>query len=190
MGKRMILLVVLVAAGVVGYYYFRHHQDEVRMASGEVTCDGCMTPEQHAKFLRETAGETADSQSERRAKTPVTDDTRTVNAATTAASSSTATIPTASATDTQTVAAAQPVLMAPGSYTSNTVTSDAPKSDTIAPNPTNGMVFAGKGTYQWYRQGNLTWRVDTTSGRSCIIYATMDEWRKQIVLSHGCGHAA
>ncbi len=188
MGKRIILLVILVAAGLVGYYYFRHHQDEVRMASGEVTCDGCMTPEQHAKFLRENAGETADSQSERRAKAPITDDSKTVSAATMTASTGTPTSPAATAIDTQTMPAAQPVSVAAGADTA--IVSTAPKTDTIAPNPPNGMTFAGKGSYQWYRQGNLTWRVDTTSGRSCIIYATMDEWRKQIVLSHGCGHSA
>lgn len=184
MGKRIILLMILVAAGLVGYFYYKHHQEEVRLASGEVTCDGCMTPEQHTKFLRENATETADSQSERRAKTPLTDDTSTSTSAGTAGTAATPAVvadrqvtPAAAALPSPTASA--PVLAA-----------SAPKSDSIAPNPPNGMVFAGKGTYQWYRQGNLTWRVDTTSGRSCIIYATMEEWRKQIVLSHGCGRSA
>ena len=190
MGKRIVLLVIFVTAGLVGYFYYRHHQDEVRMASGDVTCDGCMTPEQHAKFLRDNATENSDSQTERRAKTPVTDDVRTVSAA--SDSSSTAApkpvAPVQSQMAPVTVATPAASTVAPSG--SNVTASDAPKSDTILPNPTNGQVFAGKGSYQWYRQGNLTWRVDTTSGRSCIIYATMEEWRKQIVLSHGCGHAA
>jgi hypothetical protein len=64
-----------------------------------------------------------------------------------------------------------------------------PAADTVAPNPPNGLAFGGTGRYQWYRQDNLTWRVDTTSGEACIAFATMDEWKKQIVYSHGCGNA-
>ena len=64
-----------------------------------------------------------------------------------------------------------------------------PVSDTIAPNPPNGLAFGGTGKFQWYRQGNLTWRVDTASGTSCIAFATMDEWRKPIVYTHGCGNS-
>ena len=61
-----------------------------------------------------------------------------------------------------------------------------PVSDTIPPNPPNGMVFSGSGPFQLYRQGNLTWRVDTGSGRSCILFATDAEWRKPRVYRQGC----
>jgi len=64
-----------------------------------------------------------------------------------------------------------------------------PVSDTVAPNPPNGLAFGGTGKFQWYRQGNLTWRVNTTSGSTCIAFATMEEWQKPIVYSHGCGNA-
>jgi len=64
-----------------------------------------------------------------------------------------------------------------------------PVSDTISPNAPNGMAFGGTGKFQWYRQGNLTWRIDTSSGSSCIAFATMEEWRKSIVISHGCGNS-
>jgi len=63
-----------------------------------------------------------------------------------------------------------------------------PVSDTIAPNPPNGLAFGGTGKFQWYRQGNLTWRVNTASGSTCIAFATMEEWQKPIVYSHGCGN--
>jgi hypothetical protein len=59
--------------------------------------------------------------------------------------------------------------------------------DTISPNPPNGMVFSGKGRYQLYRQGNLTWRLNTETGQSCIIFATDDEWKKPKVYRAGCG---
>jgi hypothetical protein len=62
-----------------------------------------------------------------------------------------------------------------------------PAIDSISPNPPNGMAFAGTGRYQLYRQGNLTWRLDTDSGRACVIFATDEEWRKPKVYSAGCG---
>ena len=62
----------------------------------------------------------------------------------------------------------------------------APGNDTISPNPPNGMVFAGSGRYQLYRQGNLTWRLDTETGRSCILFATDEEWKKPRVYKAGC----
>jgi hypothetical protein len=64
-----------------------------------------------------------------------------------------------------------------------------PRGDTISPNPPNGMVFAGTGRYQLYRQGNITWRLDTETGRSCIIFATDEEWKKPRVYKAGCGRS-
>lgn len=64
-----------------------------------------------------------------------------------------------------------------------------PVSDTISPNPPNHAAFGGTGKFMWYRQGNLTWRVNTASGSTCIAFATMEEWQKQIVYNHGCGNA-
>jgi len=63
----------------------------------------------------------------------------------------------------------------------------APASDTISPNPPNGMTFSGSGRYQLYRQGNITWRLDTETGKSCVIFATDEEWRKPRVYRAGCG---
>jgi len=63
----------------------------------------------------------------------------------------------------------------------------APGNDTISPNPPNGMVFSGTGRYQLYRQGNITWRLDTETGRTCIIFATNEEWKKPQVYRAGCG---
>jgi hypothetical protein len=59
--------------------------------------------------------------------------------------------------------------------------------DTFNPNPPNGLAFAGKGRYMLYRQGNLTWRWDTDTGRSCVIFATDEEWKKAKVYRAGCG---
>lgn len=66
----------------------------------------------------------------------------------------------------------------------------APTTDTIGPNPPNGTVFAGTGRYQVYRQGNLTWRLDTNTGKTCVLFATLEEWKNPLVYRHGCGPSA
>ena len=63
-----------------------------------------------------------------------------------------------------------------------------PGADSLSPNAPNGATFTGKGKYQVYRQGNLTWRLDTENGQTCILFATEEEWRKPIVYSHGCNN--
>jgi hypothetical protein len=67
--------------------------------------------------------------------------------------------------------------------------STAPGTDTISANPPNGMTFSGSGRYQLYRQGNITWRLDTDTGRTCIIFATEEEWKKPQVYRAGCGRS-
>ena len=62
----------------------------------------------------------------------------------------------------------------------------APATDSIAPNPPNGMTFGGSGHYQLYRQGDLTWRLNTETGETCVIFATDEEWRKAKVYRAGC----
>jgi hypothetical protein len=74
-----------------------------------------------------------------------------------------------------------------GQPAQSTGTGTAPEGDTISPNPPNGMVFSGTGKYQLYRQGNLTWRVNTETGQSCVLLATNEEWTKPQVYRSGCG---
>jgi hypothetical protein len=62
-----------------------------------------------------------------------------------------------------------------------------PASDSIARNPPAGMLFAGTGKFQLYRQGDLTWRLNTDSGQACIIFATDAQWRLPRVFRNGCG---
>ena len=49
------------------------------------------------------------------------------------------------------------------------------------------MLFAGTGKYQLYRQGDITWRLDTDTGWACILFATDAQWAKPRVYQHGCG---
>jgi hypothetical protein len=60
-------------------------------------------------------------------------------------------------------------------------------SDTISRNPPNGALFSGSGKYQLYRQGDITWRLDTETGEACILLATDAQWSKTRVFRHGCG---
>jgi hypothetical protein len=64
-----------------------------------------------------------------------------------------------------------------------------PSADSISRNPPSGTIFAGKGKFQIYRQGDITWRLDTDSGAACILFATDAQWRNPLVYSHGCGPA-
>jgi hypothetical protein len=75
---------------------------------------------------------------------------------------------------------------APAQSGAPTQTAEAAGEDSLNPNPPNGTVFAGSGRFQVYRQGSLTWRIDTNTGQSCVLLATNEEWRKPQVYRHGC----
>jgi hypothetical protein len=201
MGSKIFGGLILVALCACGFYFLYIHLHEEKMATdGDVTWQsGEPSPEAKARFAKENAGETPDGQSEHKEHTATED---AANAAT-----GTAEVGPAGKTDTPagatTPAAATPAAAtrpAPASRTdavlgaiglgSNATPTNLPTSDSVPPNPPNGARFAGSGTYQWYRQGNLTWRVNTVSGHSCIDYATIEEWHKPIVSSHGCGRGA
>jgi hypothetical protein len=64
-----------------------------------------------------------------------------------------------------------------------------PQSDSIPRNPPNGVAFAGSGKFQLYRQGDITWRLDTQSGDACILFATDTQWSQPRVFQAGCGTA-
>jgi len=64
-----------------------------------------------------------------------------------------------------------------------------PPADTQAPNSPNGIRIPGKGRFQLYRQGDLTFRVDTRTGQTCVLFATYEQWSNPEVYSHGCRSA-
>ncbi len=61
-----------------------------------------------------------------------------------------------------------------------------PRGDSQPPNAPDGVRFGGSGVYELYRQGNLTYRMDTATGRTCVAFATLEEWRKPLVRKNGC----
>ena len=58
--------------------------------------------------------------------------------------------------------------------------------DSQTRNAPNGMPFTGLGKFEVYRQGDLTWRVNTETGSSCVLFATLEQWRKQVVYRNAC----
>lgn len=193
MGRRVAGFVILLAVLIGGYLLWKRHSANQELASGDVHCVGCMTPAEHARFVKENAGETADGISEHKSKTaqeetatdfqdtkPSPEDNRAV--------ASPVGLPETSPTGLNGIQAS--MTQPPASATPSSNSANSTVSDTLPLNPQNGTRFSGSGPYQWYRQGNITWRINTATGRSCIVYATMEEWRKSIVLSHGCGRNA
>ncbi len=206
MVKRIVILLLMIAAVYYCYHLYNSHEQTLKADSGDVSCQGCDSPEEHARFLKENSGETADGNSDRKlasarvaAQQAMTGDTQSSTTSTAGSS------PVATGTGNSTMvipgdqsavyppSASAPVVVPttgqPGAMPAG-LAATLPTRDSEAANATNGQRFAGSGSYQWYRQGNITWRIDTTTGRSCIIYATMEEWRKEIVMSHGCGRNA
>jgi len=176
MGKRFLYLVLALVLGVGGYYAYQHYKMNRMEADGDIQCVGCLTPEQEEAFKKRNSGDTADESSDSKVKpgSPA-------NASNAAAPPATI-YPAAATTTTDTLNR--------GSYAAAPPASNLPVSDTRTPNAPDGIRLSGSGGFQWYRQGNLTWRVNTQTGASCIIYATMEEWRKPIVLQHGCGRTS
>lgn len=164
MTKRIIVIVLLLALALFMYVGYHSYDAKRTGTSGEVYSNGVQ---------------------------------RTSATAARATASDTDTIVYPSAADTQ-AATQQPAATSPSPSTTTQggtqvtqslqpATGTVPATDTISPNPPNGMTFSGSGRYQLYRQGNITWRLDTETGRSCVIFATDEEWRKPRVYRTGCG---
>jgi len=64
-----------------------------------------------------------------------------------------------------------------------------PASQPASRNSSNRLVAAGSGKFELYRQGDLTFRLNTETGDACVLLATEAQWSKSIVYDHGCnGH--
>jgi len=203
MVRNIIVLLILVALGYLVYYEYQQHEKKVATESGDFTCVGCLTADQKARFDKENAGDTPDGNSEHKptsarvaAEEAVTGSAAPQTSSSTGISSMTpapAGFPNGTGSTTSAVPS-QPVIVPttpePGAMPAGAPPAGYPSTDSQSPSAANGMRFAGSGSYLVYRQGDITYRLDTQTGRSCVIYATMEEWRKPIVMSHGCGRTA
>jgi hypothetical protein len=174
MVRKIVIVVAIVALAYLGYRYYISREQTLKADNGDFTCQGCDSPDEHARPFKANSG----TSHLPAMQTSAGDAPPTLTPSSPAAGSSAMVAPGDASNAYP--AASQPAAPPAG----------LPAGDTESPDNPNGMRFTGSGNYQWYRQGNLTWRIDTVTGRSCIIYATMEEWRKQIVMSHGCGRSA
>lgn len=180
---RIVVVALIVAACVWGYRTYAQHQEA---NGGDVKClFGCMTPAEKAAFALKNNGDDTAPPSR-----PAAGTASLVNTSV-AQSPGAPALPVDPTPADRRVAdpAAAPVAVAPAAPAGGAAPG-LPRTDSMAPNAPNGMAFAGTGQYQLYRQGNLTWRLDTSTGHTCIAFATLDEWRKAIVANHGCGRNA
>ena len=155
------LLLILVGLGI--YFGYKHRQEARQLADGEIRCVGCMSPEEKTRFAKLNTLEASDSHANANIA-PATDFPATPSAIIQTPPPETGSLPVGA------------------SGSSN----DLPASDSLSPDPPNGVIISGKGSYQWYRQGNLTWRLNTKTGASCVAFATLDEWQNPNVAHHGC----
>lgn len=156
MAKRIVAALIVVAVAVASYFAYQRHVMAQRLRNGDVT----------SADVQDSDGNDVHA-TPSRSDTPGTVNTEPV--ATTRRSTETQ---SASFTQLQNQTAAAPA--------------SVPATDSQAPDAPNGVAFSGSGRFQIYRQGNLTWRVNTDDGSSCILFATNEEWRKPIVYNHGC----
>lgn len=91
----------------------------------------------------------------------------------------------ASAVSGKSPAAASIQTAAPGDAASAPNTA-IPATDSIAPNPPNGVAFGRNGHFQVYRQGDITWRLNTVTGTTCVLFATDAQWRQPRIRHAAC----
>jgi hypothetical protein len=177
MVKRIVILLVIIGLLYIGYRVYTTHEQTLNADNGDFTCQGCDTPEEHARFLKENSGETADGNSEHKTQSArvAALEAETGQAQPTVSpapgspvagpgtssmvppSNQTTVYPPAAGTMTPGAPVVVPTTGQPGAMPVG-LPSGLPTRDSESPNAPNGTRFAGSGSYQWYRQGNLTWR--------------------------------
>ncbi len=156
--QRIFLILVLVAAVILGASWYVHRSRLHALNSGDV-------------FVREQPGDNAAPKPPPApAASPVPPPSQPAPIGPSAVS---------------TPASAKPSSPEPGASKPSAAAS-APAADTIARNPPNGMLFTGSGKYQLYRQGDITWRLNTDTGWACVLLATDAQWRRPRVYQQGC----
>jgi hypothetical protein len=65
---------------------------------------------------------------------------------------------------------------------------EQPAANALSPHPASGFVTPAAQKFALYRQGDLTYRLNTQSGQACVLLATDALWQKPLVYQHGCGN--
>jgi hypothetical protein len=169
MAKRVIILVAVLVLAIFAYVSYNRYDARRAGVSGEVFSNDPQPARAKVDSVSRAATESTESSAGETIVYP--------SAVTAQPAPATTTPPASASSGLQVTQTGKPAPEA------------APGGDTISPNPTNGMVFAGKGKYQVYRQGNITWRLNTETGQNCVLFATDEEWKKPRVYRAGCGNS-
>jgi hypothetical protein len=173
--RRIVRILLLVAGIALSVFWYVQRAKTRALNSGDV-------------YVREQPGEnpkplppasTAPATSAPATPTPSTSASTTSPAAP-APKPSAAIVP--SATPAPVPAATRPATLSP----SRQATGKVPSLDSIPREAPNGALYAAAGKYQLYRQGDLTWRLNTDTGWACVIFATDTQWSKSRVWREGC----
>jgi hypothetical protein len=163
---RILIALLVVVLVIGGYLVYQRHEASISFGNGTVT-----------------SHDSADSSNTNLDGAPVTD-----NSPTQGVGSGRSTNQPPPETTAQTIA--QPNTGMTAAYPTTASPAAVPPGDSQSANAPDRLAFGGSGRYQWYRQGDLTWRVDTTSGATCVAFATMEQWHVRDVYTHGCGNRA
>jgi len=183
------LLVVLFIVACVWVWNHVHNSGNT-FGDGAITQNGNTSSSEDA--MNNGVTKDLDNNTEAHPTTSRSDDPGTINTvpvgSTGTQSSST---PTMGTPMTQTPTPTQPnPVSAPGGLAARSPVlgpaAPPPTSDSLSPNPPNRVAFGGTGKYMWYRQGDVTWRVNSDTGASCVAFATMQEWARPIIYQNGC----
>jgi len=176
--KRIVVIIAVVAVAAIGVFWYWQRAKQRALGSGKVYVKTPAPGQSPDQTKDQSAWSTAAAAGN---STPPQSDDSASQAAPAAASTQPAPKPSAAVEKTVHAAqAAQPMTQPRGAV-------EVPATDTIPRNPPSGLIFAGSGKYQLYRQGDITWRLDTDNGRACIIFATDNQWSRVRVWDQGCG---
>jgi len=177
--KRIVVIIAVVAVAAIGVFWYWQRAKQRALGSGKVYVKTPAPGQSPDQTKDQSAWSTAAAAGS--ATPPQSDDasqTAPVPASAQSASKPSATVEKS---------AAHPMPSARPAVTQPRGALEVPASDTIPRNPPSGLIFAGSGKYQLYRQGDITWRLDTDNGRACIIFATDNQWSRVRVWDQGCG---
>ncbi|HWG16248.1 MAG TPA: hypothetical protein VN678_00205 [Acidobacteriaceae bacterium] len=174
--KRIVVVLAIAAIAAIGVFWYWQHAKQRALGSGNV-------------YVKNQGAD----QSQPASNPPSSQNPAASQPATPGAQQSSAATPPPSAAKPSAAIEKMPSAPQPTAHTAIPAMTQprgaiaVPTSDSIPRNPPNGLIFAGVGKYQLYRQGDITWRLDTNTGRSCIIFATDTLWAKVRVWDSGCG---
>ncbi len=206
MVRNILIVAILCFLGWFGWRQWQLHNETAQLNSGDIVCPDCPQGDAKARFDKENSGDTSDGNSEHKDESARVAG-READLGTGSGATGTSSMVPPSQTTTFAAPSSSPAGMTPARPAATTLPVvpmagqpvalansagvpapvEVPAHDSEPANAPNGMRFAGAGTYQWYRQGDLTYRIDTATGKSCVLYATKRQWRDPLVYNNGCG---